>query len=226
MKSRILLIIAFCVLSGFIAACGINRNRPPQPIVPIAITIQTNEPWLSGVNFDIYAFKVIDRLEDFNVVDFDLVEDSDTAAINLDIDIDRYTAFPPETRISRRVFRRNIQAGTDASGRAVYRTVTATADIVQSRIRTSALFNTSLIIKGSPGKTFKRSFSSNLNIDNVYVTNIQGDPRALDPSVHAATFPPIEPLTDDILLALSNQEMLDRLSREIRLYYSNNLYVK
>jgi hypothetical protein len=220
MKNRIQIIIMLCLLSGFMTACGLNRNRPPQPTVSIAITIQASDPQLSPVNLDIYAFKVIDRLEDFNVVDLDLTEDADTAAVNLTIDIDRYTAFPPETRISRRVFRRNIQAGTDASGRPIYRTITATADIVQSRIRTSALFNTNLIIKGTPGKTFKRSFSNNLNIDNVYVTNIQGDPRALDPSVHAATFPPMEPLTDDILLALSNQEMLDRLSREIRLYYS------
>ena len=220
MKSRIQFVSVFCLLTSFIAACGINRNRPPQPIVPIAITVQTNEPQLSGVNLDIYVFKVKDRLQDFNVVDLDLTEDADTAAINLTIDIDRYTAFPPETRISRRVFRRNVQTGTDASGKAIFQTVTATADIVQSRIRTSALFNTNLIIKGKPGKTFKRSFNSNLNIDNVYVTNIQGDPRALDPSVYSAAFPPMEPLTDDILLALSNQEMLDRLSREIRSYYS------
>ena len=220
MKNRIQIITMLCLLFSFIAACGVNRNRPPQPLVSIAITIQTSEPQLSPVNLDIYAYKVLNRLEDFNVVDLDLTEDADTAVVNLTIDIDRYTAFPPETRISRRVFRRNIQAGTDASGRPVYRTVTATADIVQSRIRTSALFNTNMIIKGPPGKVFKRSFSSNLNIDSIYVTNIQGDPRALDPSVHAATFPPMEPLTDDILLALSNQEMLDRLSREIRLYYS------
>lgn len=219
MKRDIQLIGALC-LTCILAGCGISKNRPPKPVVPIAITIKTNEPQLNPVNFNVYAFKIIDRLEDFNEVDLDLIDETDTASIILNISIDHYSVFPPQTRLTRRIFRRNIQTGTDANGKPVFRTVTASADIVHSRIRTTALFNTNLRIKGTPGKNFKQSFSSNLNIDNAYVTNIQGDPRAVDPSIYSATFPPMEPLPDDILLALSNQEMLGRLSREIRLYYS------
>lgn len=215
-KLSILILMFGCLMS-----CGVTKNRQPEKLVPIAISIETREPQLTTVNFDVYAYKVIDRLEDFNVVDLDLVDERDTAEIELNIKIDRFTAFPPEQRVSRRVFRRNIQAGTDKNGKPVYQTITASADIVQLRTRTSAFFITNLVIKGTPGKTFKRNFNSNLNLDNVYVTNIRGDSRALDPSVYSATMPPMEPLTDDILLALSNKEMLDRLSREIRSYYNN-----
>lgn len=204
----------------FLASCASLRNRQPKQVVPIAITIQADDHQLDLVNFNVYAFRIIDRLEDFNTIDLDLVDEADTASIILNIAIERFNTFPPEQRVTRRLFRRSVQVATDPSGKPVYRTVTASADIVQSRIRTSALFSTALTIKGNPGKSFKRSFNENLNVDNVYVTNIQGDSRALDPSVYSATMPQMEPVVDDILLALSNQEMLGRLSREIRSYYS------
>ncbi|MEJ6982019.1 hypothetical protein WG906_16235 [Pedobacter sp. P351] len=221
MKRHIQMIGVVCLVC-FLAGCSINKNRPPRRVVPIALIIESNEPDLNMINFNVYAYKVLDRLEDFNDIDLKLVEDTDTAKIILSISIDRYLVFPPETRVSRRIFRRNLQTGTDVNGRPVYQTISASADIVQSRRRTSALFNTNLRIKGSPGKSVKRSFSNNLNFDQVYVTNIQGDPRAVDPSIYGAAFPPMEPFAEDILMALSNQEMLDRLSREIRSYYSNN----
>ena len=211
--------IIFFIFS-LMTGCAALKNNTPRKIVPIAINVESSDPQLSSVNLGYYTLKVVDRLEDFNEVDLDLVDEPDSAAILLNIVIDRFTSFPPEQRVSRRVFRRSIQAGTDQNGRALYQTITATADLVQSRIRTSAFFNTSLTIKGSPGKEFKRSFSENMNIDHVYVTNIQGDTRALDPSVYTATMPPMEPITDDIVFALSNREMLGRLSREIRSYYS------
>ncbi|WP_207428407.1 hypothetical protein [Pedobacter sp. SYSU D00535] len=219
MKSFMLMKISFLLSAVFIlSACGL-RNRTPEPVVPIAITISADDPDLTTVNFDIYAFRVIDRLEEFSAINLDLTDELDTARVLLNIDIENFNMFPPDQRISRRVFRRNVQVGTDANGRPVYQTVTASADIVSSRIRTSALFRTNLRIKGSPGKNFQRTFNSNLNLDNVYVTNIQGDSRAVDPGLYSLTAPAFEPQVQDILLALSNREMLDRLNREIRSYY-------
>jgi hypothetical protein len=210
-----------CALSLFIlvlSACAALKDKTPREEVPIAITIQANDYQLSSVNLDVYAYKVADRLDDFSSINLSLV-DPDTAAIDLKINIERFNAFPPEERISRRTLRRNVQVGTDQSGRPIYQTVVATVDVVQSRIRTSALFNVAMRFKNAPESTFKRSFSENLNIDNAYVANIQGDRRAVDPSLYSATMPPMPPLTDDILLALSNREMLERLSREIRNRY-------
>lgn len=213
-KSIALVLILFCFLS-----CGVTKNREAKKVVSIAVSIDTREPQLNSVNFDVFAYKIIDRLEDFNVVDLDRVDETDTAEIVLNIKIDRFSSFPPEQRVTRRVFRRNVLVGKDSNGKAVYQAVSASADIIQLRTRTSAFFVSNLIIRGTPGKTFQRNFSSNLNIDNVYVDNIRGDTRALDPSIYTATMPPIEPLTDEILLALSDKEMLGRLSREIRSYY-------
>ena len=213
-------ISVLCFMSCFLLGCAATKNRQPKQVVPILININTDEHQLSPVNFNVYAFKVIDRLEDFNEVDLDLVDEADSATIILNINIDRFFQLPPERRVSRRIFRRNIQVGTNTKGKAIYQTITASADIVQTRIRTSAFFDTRMVIKGTPGKTFERGFSENMNIDNVYVTNIQGDSRAVDPSVYSAAFPPMEPIIDDVLLALSDKEMLDRLSREIRSYYS------
>ncbi len=202
-----------------ISGCAI-KNRGTKQTVPVEINIHSNNNYpLSSVNFDYYALKVLDRLEDFNVVDLTLAGDDDTAAIIVDIKIENYTSWPPEERVSRRSYRRTVVAGTDANGKPVYQTVFATADIVTSRIRANALFRASLTIRGVPGKSFKRTFSSYISWDNVYVTNIQGDMRALDPALLTATSPPIPPTEEEILLALSNREMLERLSREIRAYY-------
>ena len=206
----------------FLAACASLKNNGPAKVAPIILTIEGSGPDLSSVNLNVLGYKIIDRLEEFNSVNLDLVDEPDSATILLDIVIDRFTMFPPEQRVSRRFFKRNVQAGTNSNGKPVYQTVTASADIVQSRIRTSAFFNAKLTIKGNPGKTFERSFSERLNVDNTYVRNIQGDSRALDPSIYSATMPPMEPLTDDIVLALANREMLGRLSREIRSYYDNH----
>lgn len=211
--------IILYLISSSVMSCAVLTDKNPRPVIPIALFIEHDEPQLNALNTDVYAYRVLDVLEDFNIVNLDLVDDPDSAQIHLSISIDRYSSFPPEQSVSRRVFRRAIQAGTNASGQPVYQTVTASADIVQSRIRTSALFNTNLVIKGKPGKTFKRSFSENLNIDRIYAANIQGDTRALDPSIIAATMPPMEPREEDIIMALSNKEMLGRLSREIRAYY-------
>jgi len=213
-KRLFVLSFALCILTS----CA-SRNSSPKQIVPITISIQNNEPQLSSINFDIYTFRVLDRLRSFSPVQLELSDNADSAIVNLSISIDRYTQFPSEQRTSSQVYRRTIQIGTDQSGKPIYQTVAAVADIVRSRIRTSALFTTSLTIKGNPGKKFNRTFSENLNFDNVFVSNIRGDSRAVDPSLYTATMPPMDPTEDDILIALSNREMLDRLSREIRNYY-------
>ena len=204
-----------CLLSS----CS-SKNQPAKQVVPTEISVRYNNNYqLDGVNFNFYSLKVLDRLEDFNVVNLSLADEGDTATIIVNIDINNYNRWPAEERATRRVFRRSVPAGTDAKGQTVYKTVTASADIVSIRIRANAVFNTQLTIRGNPGKNYKRTFSSNLNWDNVYVNNIQGDTRALDPSLLSASIPPIPPTEDEILLALSNREMLEILSREIRSYY-------
>jgi hypothetical protein len=206
-------------LFALLSSCGALRNQQPDRTVPIAIQVSTDAHQLNSVNMHVYALKVADILDDFNVVNLSL-SDADTASVILNISIENFNAFPPEQRVSRRTFRRNIAVGTDQAGRTVYQTAIATADIVQTRVRTNALFNVSMLIKGQPATNYKRTFNESLNIDQLYVANIQGDTRAVDPSVYSLTMPPMQPITDEVLLALSNKDMLSRLSREIRTHYS------
>jgi hypothetical protein len=206
------------ISSLLISSCASLKNNS-KPTVPISIRIEADEHQLQNVNWNVYGLKVIRQLESFNAVSLERAEE-DSATIQVSINIDRFNAFPPDERVSQRVFRRNIQAGTNAEGKPIYQTVTATASVVQSTIRTSAVFNTKLIIKGTPGKTFNQRFNETINIRNVYVRNLQGDQRALDASIYSLTTPPDAVHVDDVLLALSNQQMLERISREIRSYYS------
>jgi hypothetical protein len=220
METRQLKLTGFLyIICLLISSCASLKNSGFKQTVPIQLNIQTNEPQLRGVNLNYYGLKLLDRLDDFSAVSLHQVDEADSAAIILNLNINRFNSFPPDQRSSQKVYRRNVQVATDANGKPVYQTVSAVATVVQNIFRTSASFDANVLIKGSPGKTFKKNFTENFNFQSVYVANVQGDQRALDASVISATMRPMDPTVDDILLALSNREMLDRLSREIRTYY-------
>ena len=215
-------ILLVCIL--LTTACGVRNGktkRAPKPVVPIAIVIETrNNSDLNFINMDIYRFKVLDRLESFQDVDFDLVEADENPEVVLNLNIDNFILWPRDERVRRQVMSRVVQVGTDATGKPIYQTVRASVDIVQVEQRSNARFLVNLEIKGSPGKTFKRSFTPNYNYRVTYADNIQGDSRAVDPRLYFSRSPGMEPDTLDFLLTLS-QEMTERVSTELRSFYRN-----
>jgi len=201
--------------------CLSSRTRQTaEREVPIAITIRGNDPELASANLDYYMFKIIDELERFQSIDLTSVEPEDKPEISLDVDIQNFTIWPKDQSVARRIFTRAVVIGSDAKGNPIYGTVRASADVVQEQWRANATFATKLSIEGSPGKTFSRVFTPNYRRRFVYVENIQGDMRAIDPSVASAMRPPFDPRADEILLELSKEEMLRRISNEIRSYYN------
>lgn len=218
LKYRIyfILSILFLVFSG----CATSKKvRNPEKIVAMDITIEGNDPDLNMVNLDVFKFKILDELEDFQHVDLTLADEGEDPELVLNIDIDNFVIWPKDERRSTRTFRRRVAVGTDANNRPVYQVVTASADIVQIIIRTSATFNAELRLTDTVAKPFNRSFSSRYNWTSTYVSNIRGDSRAIDPSLYSYSMPPMDPITDDILLVLATREMTKRLSNEIRSYF-------
>ena len=205
--------------------CGSARkgDRPKKAaerVVPIAINITGgNNNSLNFVDLNYYRLKVLDNLDDFLNVDLDLVEADENPELILDMNIDNFTLWPRDERISRRTLRRVIVVGTDQAGKPVYQTITASVDIVQIQRRSNARFVATLSFKGIPPKTYKQSFYSNYNFVNTSVDNIRGDPRAVDPSLYSMQNTGIEPREDDFLIELSRKDMLPRLSSELRSYF-------
>lgn len=146
------------------------------------------------------------------------VNDDENPEVVLNMDISNFTLWPRDERMSRRRVSRNVVIGTDAAGKPIIQTVTASVDIVQVQRRSNARFVTNLSVKGTPGLKFQRTFAPNYNYVNNYVDNVQGDSRALDPSLMSRGLA-IEPLEHDFLLILARQEMIRRLSAELRKYY-------
>jgi hypothetical protein len=219
MKSSFLL-LAFILFT----ACGSSTQtgkakRAAKPVVPLAFIINTGKNHeLNFINMDYYRLKILDQLDNFQNVEFTLVEPDENPEVTLNLNIDNFVLWPRNQKVSRRVFSRTVQTGTDASGKPVYQVVRASVDLVQVQRRSNARFLVDLRIKGDPGKTYKQSFAPNYNYNITYADNIQGDSRAIDPSLYFARGPGVEPEAVDFLLTLS-EEMLDRVSREFRSYY-------
>ena len=216
---------AFLLLILSLSGCGsaTKGNRPKKEaerVVPVAINIKSiNNNDLNSVNMNYYRLKVLDNLDNFLNVDLNLVEPDENPEVVLDLNIDNFNLWPRDERVSRRTLRRVVQVGTDTSGKPVYQTVTASVDITQLQRRSNARFVATLTFKGTPPKTYKQSFASNYNYVSTSVDNIQGDPRAVDPSLYSMRSMGIEPREDDFLLELSRRDMLPRLSSELRSYY-------
>lgn len=207
-----------------IAACGTTgkSKRAPERVVPVAfnIGIPNRSSDLNFVNIDYYRLKVLDQLENFQSVDFTLAEEEEVPEVIIDFNIDNFTLWPRDERRSRRTLSRVVQTGTDSSGKPIYQTVRASVDLIQVQRRSNARISVNLEVKGTPGKKFKRSFAPNYNYSVIYVDNIQGDPRAVDPSLYFARNPGMEPEAMDFLFQLS-AEAVQRLSTELRSYYRN-----
>lgn len=208
----------------FISSCGTTgksgkSKREPARVVPIAFQIETGRNSdLNFVNMDYYRLKILDELEDFQNVEFSLVEADENPEAILNLKIDHFVLWPRNERVSRRALSRVVQTGTDNAGKPIYQTVRATVDIVQVEQRSNARFLVNLQIKGQPGKTYKQSFSPSYNYNIVYADNIQGDSRAVDPQLYFSRGPAMGPDTMDFLFRLSD-ELVERVSREFRSYY-------
>jgi hypothetical protein len=200
--------------------------RAPKIDVPITINIQAETSANTNfINLSYYRFQLLSAIEQFQSVNFVLVEPDEKPEIVLDINIENFTLWPKDEQVSRRRVSRNIVAGTDSNGKPVYQTVSATVDIVQIQQRTNARFKTVLSIKAEPRLKFQKTFIANYNYMNTYIDNIQGDMRAVDPSINMSRGMGIEPMEDDYILILSKQEMIRRLGDEIRKFYASKTKV-
>ncbi len=186
----------------------------------MAINIKAeNNATVNFVNLDYYRLQLLDELEQFQAVNFVLVENDENPEVVLDLNIASFTLWPRDERIYRRRVSRNVVVGTDPAGKPVYQTVSAIVDIVQIQRRSNARFITNLTVKGDPPMKFQRTFVPNYNYGTSYIDNIQGDPRAVDPTISMSRGMGFEPNEDDFLMLLSKQEMTRRLSSELRKYY-------
>lgn len=212
-----------------ILSLACNSSKPgrtpkvPKREVPIAINIRAqNNATINFINLDYFRLQLIRELEQFQEVNFVLVDQEESPEVVLNMDISSFTLWPRDERRNRRQLSRNIVVGTDAAKKPIYQNVTATVDIIQIQRRSNARFVTNLTIKGTPGLKFQRSFAPNYVYANTYVDNVQGDSRALDSGIMMRGSD-IEPVEDDYLLILAKQEMIRRLSSELRKYYDTQV---
>ena len=200
-----------------------NINRAPKREVKIAINIHAETSASTNfIHIDYYRFQVLTDLEQFQRVNFELVEMEDNPEVVLDLKIENYTLWPWDEQVYRRIVRRNIVIGTNSNGNPIYQTVSASVDFIRAQRRCNARFISSLTIKADSPFKYQRIFTPHYTYVETYIDNILGDPRALDPSISMARGRNIEPMEDDFLLLLSKQEMLQRLGDELRKYYDTN----
>lgn len=219
MKNSILFLAFILITSCGTSSKKGKAKRPPKRDVPVAFTIKTsNNSELNFINMDYYRLQILDKLEDFQTVNFVLAEPDEKPEITINLNIDNFVLWPRNQQVSRRVLTRVVQTGTDAAGKPVYQTVRASVDIIQVERRSNARFQVDMRIEGTPPKTYKQGFFPRYNYKNVYVDNIQGDSRAVDPSLYFSRSQGIEPDALDFLFQLSG-EMVDRVSHELRSYY-------
>ena len=196
-----------------------RTSRAPKREVPIAINIRAeNNATVNFIDLNYFRLQLIRDLDQFQDVNFLLVDAEENPEVVLNLDITSFTLWPRDEQMSRRRVSRNIVVGTDAAKKPIYQTVTAVVDIVQIQRRSNARFATNLTVKGMPGLKFQRNFASTYNYVNTYVDNIQGDQRALNPTLMMRGID-IEPMENDFILLLARQEMVRRLSTELRKYY-------
>ena len=221
MKYRIFIVLLLSVVITI--GCNSSKSgrtpKAPKREVPIAINIRAeSNATINFVNLDYFRLQLIQELDQFQAVNFLLVDESQAPEVILNMDISNFTLWPRDERRYRRRFSRNVVVGNDAAGKPIYQTVIASVDIVEVRRRSNARFVTSLSVKGTPGLKFQRTFVPSYNYENAYIDNIQGDSRALGAGLMTRGIG-IEPTDDEFLLLLARQEMIRRLSSELRKYY-------
>ena len=228
MKTAIKKISFLIILFLFSAGC-ITTKGPRKPLlkVPIVINVHMdNSADFTNLNTDLYVLKVKDFLDNFREVDLMLAESDEEALVILDIGVENFTIFPKEEIISRRSMSRNVQVGTSANRQAIYQVVTATVDLVQTRIRSSALLSSRFTFKDKSFIVPPHSNFANYSWENVSVDNIQGDPRAIDASVYAGQSTlSMEPFAEEFLIGLSNRDLFRRIAFDLSNYYRKlNIY--
>jgi hypothetical protein len=216
LKAAFVLFITPAVFSG----C--SSTKGPRVEVPMAINVRAdNSVNFTDFNANYYRLNVKDILDDFQEVYPTLVDDDENPEIIVDITIENMHIGVKDRQAARRVFSRNIQVGTDTRGQPVYQTITASADIVQTQIPADARISTRITFKGTPDKIVNKSYFANHRWQNLTVENVQGDQRAIDPSLmsRVTLVPDMDPNANDLMLTLSKEDMLRDLSNEIRRYY-------
>jgi len=213
--------VTILILSGLISACSSQKSaRSKAPAVPIAIIVKPGNSYhLGSVNLDILKLKLYQDLRQFQNTDLDLVEKEENPEVVLELDIDNFIIWPKDERTFRRVFSRTIQVGTDSKGKPVFQTVSASVDFTQTTIRSNGRFITNLTFKGNQPAVFKRTFAPSYTYYNTSTGNINGDPRAVDPGVLSAGAFSMEPMAEDFLLSLLREELVRRISDELRKHY-------
>ncbi len=202
------------------ASCSTTKTRVPQRQVKMAFNLKSSDNNTNFVNLDYYKFQLISEIERFQNVEFNLVEPNENPEVIIDLNVDNFIVWPRNERRVRRSFSRNVVVGSDANGRPVYQTVSAAADVVDVQIRSNARFIARLNIKGETPKTFERTFAPSYNYRRVFVDNIMGDSRALPSDyLFASNSAGFEPRDEDFLLLLSKQDLVQRISNELRTYY-------
>ena len=206
-----------------VMSCNASKSaripKTPKREVPIAINIrEENNATVNFIDLNYFRLQLIRDLDQFQDVNFLLVDAEENPEVVLNLDITSFTLWPRDERMSRRRVSRNIAVATDSAKKPIYQTVTAVVDIVQIQRRSNARFATNLTVKGTPGLKFQRTFAPTYNYVNTYVDNIQGDQRALNPTLMMRGID-IEPMENDFILLLARQEMVRRLSTELRKYY-------
>lgn len=205
------------LLIVFISSCGTKRPRTKAQVVPITVNIRAENRYpLETVNFEIYRYKLMQELRQFQSVDLELVEADENPEVTLDLTIENFTIWPKDERTYRRVFTRTIAVGTDDKGKPIYQTVSAAVDFTYTTIKSNVRLESKLTFKGEKQDVFSRVFVPRYTFNHTSVGNITGDPRAVDASILSAGSLPNDPTADDFLLSLSHEEMIRRLSNEIR----------
>lgn len=228
MKTAIKRISHLIVLAVFFAGCGTTKT-PRKPAIKLLIAININADNsvdFNNLNTDLYRLKVKDYLDNFREVELQFAESDEEAAIILDIGIENFNMFLKEQQTARRSVSRSVQGGTSATGQAIYQTITATVDLLQTRIRSNAVLSSSFTFKDKSYSVPPQTYFANYTWENVSVENVQGDPRAIDASVYAGrSMMSMEPFAEDFLMGLSNRDLFRRISYDLSNYYRKlNIY--
>lgn len=187
--------------------------------VPISINIRTdNSASSSELNTYLYKLKIKEFLDDFRKVNLVLVEQDENADVILDIDVKNLNILPKKEINSERVYKRTEQVGTDSNGNPVFRTTTATVYVESSEIRSTTRLSSKFTFKDSAYVVPPKNYFADYTWRYTGVST-GGDLKAFNITRSQSPLLTFEPSTNDFLFQLSNQEMLSRVSYDLRKYY-------
>ena len=150
-------------------ACNSTKSgrtpRAPKREVPIAINIRAeNNATVNFIDLNYFRLQLIRDLDQFQDVNFLLVDAEENPEVVLNLDITSFTLWPRDERMSRRRVSRNIAVGTDAAKKPIYQTVTAVVDIVEIQRRSNAKVRNKSHSERNPGIKISAYFCSHLQL--------------------------------------------------------------